>query len=53
MQNNNLYFTDNDYVLALKSEECISLETKLNITKYGLNGNILEIFFIISEHNII
>ena len=48
MQNNNLYFTDNDYVLALKSEECISLETKLNITKYGFEwkhiGDILYNF---------
>ena len=48
MQNNKLYFTDNDYVLALKSDECISLEIKLNITKYGFEwkhiGDILYNF---------
>ena len=48
MQNNKLYFTDNAYVLALKSDECISLEIKLNITKYGFEwkhiGDILYNF---------
>ena len=48
MQNNKLYFTDNDYVLALKSDECIPLEIKLNITKYGFEwkhiGDILYNF---------
>jgi hypothetical protein len=48
MQNNKLYFTDNNYVLALKSDECIPLEIKLNITKYGFEwkhiGDILYNF---------
>lgn len=35
MTKQKLYLTDGDYILALKKEECIPLELKLNLTKYG------------------
>ena len=35
MAKQKLYITDGDYILALKKEECIPLELKLNLTKYG------------------
>lgn len=48
MANQKLYITDYDYILALKKEECIPLEIKLNITKYGFEwkhiGDILYNF---------
>jgi hypothetical protein len=37
MVNQKLYLTDGDYILALKKEECIPLELKLNITRYGFD----------------
>lgn len=35
MTNQKLYLTDGDYILALKKNECIPLELKLNLTRYG------------------
>ena len=37
MENNKLYITDGDYMLVLKMNECVQLELKLNITKYGFD----------------
>ena len=48
MEQNKLYFTDGDYILGLQKDECIPLELKLNITKYGVDwkhiGDVLYYF---------